>query len=269
MLMSLTTLDLNHNQLSELPNDITELFRLQNCILDFNLFQEFPNQLFKMTQLQMLRLAGNPMKAADWPSKFIQKTFDIAIDNVPKLYSTYKPTPNVNIHWNKVYPDRVYDLLFLGSLRSAQSLSIYEELGIKYVLTCGRDMNIAVSDDIVHLVIDVDDTADVDIKSHFSKTSEFIYKARQSNSAVLVHCFKGVSRSPAVVCAYLMEKERIPFDEAMSKIRSSRPSINPNAGFRKQLAQLNIQLGLVDPGFISLELEPSEDVPEEVELDEC
>jgi dual specificity phosphatase 12 len=44
---------------------------------------------------------------------------------------------------------------------------------------------------------------------------EFIESGRNSGGVVLVHCFAGVSRSGAVVTAYLMKKEHLAMDSAL------------------------------------------------------
>lgn len=44
---------------------------------------------------------------------------------------------------------------------------------------------------------------------------------------VLVHCTMGVSRSPAVVIAYLMRKERRSLEEVLGEVGSKRPCVGP------------------------------------------
>ncbi|KAL5527960.1 hypothetical protein ACEPAG_6761 [Sanghuangporus baumii] len=52
---------------------------------------------------------------------------------------------------------------------------------------------------------------------------------------VLVHCVMGISRSTAVVCAYLMATRHLSFPSALMFIRKRRPRVHPNYGFRRQL----------------------------------
>lgn len=57
------------------------------------------------------------------------------------------------------------------------------------------------------------------------------------DGVVLLHCNAGVSRSASIAIAYLMAKEKIPFEDAFNRVRSARPSIRPNAGFLVQLTE--------------------------------
>ena len=51
----------------------------------------------------------------------------------------------------------------------------------------------------------------------------------------LVHCRHGVSRSAAVVIAFLMRFDNMNYDVALSFTRERRPAVLPNLGFQRQL----------------------------------
>lgn len=53
--------------------------------------------------------------------------------------------------------------------------------------------------------------------------------------AVLVHCNKGVSRSAAIVIAYIMREKKLLYKEALAIVRKERESVFPNSGFAAQL----------------------------------
>jgi hypothetical protein len=52
---------------------------------------------------------------------------------------------------------------------------------------------------------------------------------------VLVHCAAGVSRSATVVLGYLMARRGMSATDACTYLRTKRPWVNPNHGFRAQL----------------------------------
>lgn len=67
--------------------------------------------------------------------------------------------------------------------------------------------NFTSEEGIENLIIDADDTSTYEISKDFLPTFNFIdEKLKYSN--VLVHCEKGISRSPSIVIAYIMRKEK-------------------------------------------------------------
>jgi len=61
---------------------------------------------------------------------------------------------------------------------------------------------------------------------------------------VLVHCAAGVSRSGAIVTAYVMHHKKIPFEQALAFVKSSRPIVEPNSAFKSQLKKYQEELNL-------------------------
>eukprot|EP00118_Oscarella_pearsei_P008055 m.40617 g.40617 ORF g.40617 m.40617 type:complete len:74 (+) comp32986_c0_seq3:663-884(+) len=51
----------------------------------------------------------------------------------------------------------------------------------------------------------------------------------------------GISRSTAIVCAYIMKAKEMSFDEALDLVKSHRPSAKPNEGFAKQLREITTE----------------------------
>lgn len=56
-----TTLDLSHLGLSELPSGVSVLVNLQNLDVSYNALVTLPTSLAYMQQLQVLNVAGNPV----------------------------------------------------------------------------------------------------------------------------------------------------------------------------------------------------------------
>ena len=52
---------------------------------------------------------------------------------------------------------------------------------------------------------------------------------------VLIHCAQGISRSGAIVVAYLMQTRSLDYESALASARASRSIITPNSGFADQL----------------------------------
>jgi predicted protein tyrosine phosphatase len=85
------------------------------------------------------------------------------------------------------------------------------------------------------LRISVKDSADEKLIQKFPEVLEFIHHARSVHKPVLVHCSMGVSRSPAVVIAYLIKYEEMTLYDAYYHVLSARSIVCPNLGFMQQL----------------------------------
>ena len=55
-----------------------------------------------------------------------------------------------------------------------------------------------------------------------------------------VHCYKGQSRSPTIVAAYLIATLKVSTSDALEAIKAKRPMVLPNHGFLRQLEQWEV-----------------------------
>lgn len=89
--------------------------------------------------------------------------------------------------------------------------------------------------DFEHMQINVDDIEDENIIKFFPQILEFIDRAVQQGTSILVHCMAGVSRSSTAVCAYLMHVRVWTAEQALEYVRERRSVVRPNTSFMEQL----------------------------------
>lgn len=88
---------------------------------------------------------------------------------------------------------------------------------------------------VAHLRQVLADVETEDVASHFGAAVAFIADALAGGGRVLVHCGAGVSRSAALVAAYLCATQRCGAEQALRELTALRSCVAPNAGFVRQL----------------------------------
>ncbi|XP_027070862.1 uncharacterized protein [Coffea arabica] len=86
----------------------------------------------------------------------------------------------------------------------------------------------------VRMAVPFKDTESEDLLDYLDVCLDFIDRSRKEGS-VLVHCFAGVSRSAAIITAYLMRTEQLSQEDALESLRQSCEFVCPNDGFLDQL----------------------------------
>ncbi|XP_051143162.1 uncharacterized protein LOC127259683 [Andrographis paniculata] len=86
----------------------------------------------------------------------------------------------------------------------------------------------------VRMAVPLRDSENEDLLDHLDVCLDFIEDAKKEGS-VLVHCFAGVSRSVAIIMAYVMRTERLSQEDALESLRQCCESVCPNDGFLEQL----------------------------------
>lgn len=132
---------------------------------------------------------------------------------------------------NLVYPD-----LYLSNMLTAANCQILKQAGITHIINLSGKPN-ACPSEFKYLQIMVDDLESADISQYFNETNLFILTALSENGKVLVHCAAGISRSPTIVLAYLIEHHNFTPNTALKHIRLTRPIADPNLGFMRQLGE--------------------------------
>ncbi|XP_046487487.1 serine/threonine/tyrosine-interacting protein isoform X2 [Neodiprion pinetum] len=134
--------------------------------------------------------------------------------------------------------------LYLGpySAASPSKLESLLEYGITHIVCVRQDIEAHFikpnfPDRFQYLVLDIADTAHENIIQHFQKVKIYIDDALSSRGRVLVHGNAGISRSAALVLAYMMETYGLTLRRAFEIVQRRRFCIIPNEGFLAQLRE--------------------------------
>ncbi|CAL5420598.1 unnamed protein product [Camellia sinensis] len=87
---------------------------------------------------------------------------------------------------------------------------------------------------LVRMAVPLRDTENENLLEYLDVCLDVIDKSRKEGS-MLVHCFAGVSRSAAIITAYLMRTEQLSKEDALESLQKSCEFVCPNDGFLEQL----------------------------------
>ena len=129
--------------------------------------------------------------------------------------------------------DEIIENLYLGNFSASENIQQLKDLGIKKVLSVidFNDFPNYKDEKIIHKSVEVSDFDYQNIIQYFGECLNFI----KGEEKILVHCMAGASRSATIVIAYLMWIQKMKFDDALNFVKSKRPIVDPNDGFREQL----------------------------------
>lgn len=130
----------------------------------------------------------------------------------------------------------------MSSITATNSPDTLRKHGITHVLSLTNQQDLpqfAKELGIQQLHLDIEDNPYEDLLMSLDGICAWIDNAlslaKDRGTGVLVHCLQGVSRSGAVIIAYLMRTRSISYEAAFDLARKSRAVIIPNSGFADQL----------------------------------
>jgi dual specificity phosphatase 12 len=132
---------------------------------------------------------------------------------------------------------KITENLYLSDYYSSLEYDKLHELGIKQILTIGKELPPHKAKYFKRKHIYLSDIPCENISKYFNETYNFI-----EQDITLVHCFAGISRSSTIVIAYLMKKYKITYNQAYEYVKNKRPIIMPNNGFTNQLLHYEEEL---------------------------
>ncbi|KAF7303570.1 hypothetical protein MIND_00586300 [Mycena indigotica] len=85
--------------------------------------------------------------------------------------------------------------------------------------------------------IDIRDKENVDLRPYLEGACQYIERSLRTGSSVLIHCQQGISRSSAIVIAFLIRNHGMTYDSALAYVKRKRACVKPNPGFARALME--------------------------------
>jgi len=169
-------------------------------------------------------------------------------ENQTVAYPSLPASSDEEIHaWN--YADRrqmqeVCANVFLGPYACAAKtkLDSLKAAGITHIICIRHVMEANIikpnfPEHFSYQVLNIADSVEQNIIQHLPSTRQFIDDALQAKGKVLIHGNAGISRSAAIVIAYVMEQYGVSYRQAFQYVQHKRFCINPNMHFENQLTE--------------------------------
>jgi len=142
------------------------------------------------------------------------------------------------------FPTPVVPGLWIGGVKVLDNLEFMQRIGA--VVTAFPLHHYGVSEEDLdqkigeraRFRVPVIDDPEAPIERYFEPVSQWIDKQHHKGRNVLIHCFKGRSRSVVLAAYYMTTRLRSQYSTAVSalaEILRLRPSVHPNAGFVRKL----------------------------------
>ncbi|GAB9476797.1 hypothetical protein Gpo141_00013854 [Globisporangium polare] len=144
--------------------------------------------------------------------------------------------------WTPQGPSVVLGHILLGSREDASSREQLYDAGVTHICNCAKQVSNSFEGEFVYIKLNLHDSTSEELIPHFQTVATFLKHVEVLRGRALIHCISGISRSPALLIAYLMIDKRMRLLDAYNLVRRKRRSMQPNQAFRLQLAKYEMML---------------------------
>ena len=137
--------------------------------------------------------------------------------------------------------------LVIGNFPSSKDEEFIVRKNVKYILNLTGELSEGQIEGVEYKSVMIEDEEEEELEPHLEECCKFINKAKSSKDkkqtpVVLVHSYYGISRTSAIVLAYLMKEKQWTLRQAYDHLKERHPSANPNDGFVLQLLRYDQEL---------------------------
>lgn len=142
--------------------------------------------------------------------------------------------------------------LYLGDRQLSMDFNALQNMRVSHIINATKKSPNFFPHAFEYMRVPIGDEGSEQLLCWFKSTAAFIEKAKREGAAVLVHCECGMSRSVAIVLAYLMKGEDYRLVDALELLQDRRPQISPNSSFMAQL--VSYEQSLFEDASLRLDL---------------
>lgn len=139
-------------------------------------------------------------------------------------------------HYTSANANAITDRIWLGNINAANDIAWIRSTGITHVITALEAPYLAPAG-CTQYYVPAHDHPDEPLLLWFIPVCSWINQVltEAPHHRILIHCMAGISRSATLTAAYLMLRDGLTPEQALTHIRAYRPQVSPNPGFLQQL----------------------------------
>ena len=239
---TLKTLHLGVNKLVSFPKEIGHLTALNSLIAPNNNISELPDSMADMISLDDIYLRYNNLTTIPKALCSLKRLSIISVED-NRIVSLPDPADLPAVQLLHSVPQEVLPGIFIGSSstsKNRRSLALFgltHHVALTDPIGDSQAPECNVSDHYFQdrLLLQISDVEAQPLDEAIRQCSTFIENAVLRGHKILINSTLGVSRSAAIICAYMIKNMHVTYDEAISRLRTVRGNVKPNAGFERQL----------------------------------
>lgn len=239
---TLKTLHLGANLLTSLPNEIGQLTALNSLILPNNQLTALPETVSQLVSLDDIFLRQNHLTSLPTALNHLPNLMIISVEEncIVTLPPPSELPKALLLH---SVPQEVLPNIFIGSAsssknrRSLASLQLTHHVALTDPIGDASNPECIISDNHFQdrLVLQINDTESQSLDETIVQCNAFIASNLALGHKVLVNSTLGVSRSAAIIIAYMIKNLNVSYDDALARLRTVKGNVKPNPGFERQL----------------------------------
>ena len=131
-------------------------------------------------------------------------------------------------------------MVFLSDALAVQMLPNLKSLSIGTIinLVAGKVKNLF-PDNFQYFNFELSDNSSFQLTQSINEVLKVVEKELLEGRRILIHCYKGISRAPAIGIAYLIRHKSMCFEDAFDHVKNKVGKADPNTGFLIQLSNLD------------------------------
>ena len=130
--------------------------------------------------------------------------------------------------------------IFIGNEAAAMNKALLQHYGVTHILIAAQELAPHFPEDFQYCHLAIRDRSSEKLLQFVGPAIDFINQALASGGTVYIHCYQGISRSPAIAIAYIMHSTRLKFKEAFAFVQARHVDTSPNSDFVKALQTFNV-----------------------------